>query len=102
MSKRDEIAVLFQRAILMGGSALSDWALAGDPRSVTYQVAKALNCQIQDDFAACLRRKRLDEIMAAGVEILPYRTRFGPVVDSIVVPNDPKKLMTTYNDIFRR
>ncbi|RZC32962.1 neuroligin-3, partial [Asbolus verrucosus] len=92
---------LFQRAILMGGSALSDWALAGNPREVTYQVAQALNCQIQDDFAACLRRKRLEEIMTASAMTSPYRTRFGPVVDSLVVPNDPKKLMTTYSDIFR-
>ncbi|CAG9853637.1 unnamed protein product [Phyllotreta striolata] len=93
---------LFHRAILMGGTALADWALAGNPGEVTYQVAKALNCQIHDDFAECLRRKRLDEIMAAGAITPDYKTRFGPVVDSLVVPNDPKKSMTQYNDIFRR
>ncbi|XP_074040632.1 uncharacterized protein [Leptinotarsa decemlineata] len=93
---------LFHRAILMGGTALSDWALAGNPTGVTYQVSKALNCQIHDDFAECLRRKRLDEIMAASAITPDYKTRFGPVVDSIVVPNEPKKSMTQYNDLFRR
>ncbi|KAJ8977444.1 hypothetical protein NQ317_007800, partial [Molorchus minor] len=93
---------LFHRAILMGGTALADWALAANPSEVTYQVANALNCQIHDDFAACLRRKQLREIMAAGVISPAYKTRFGPVVDAIVVPNDPTKSMTQYNDIFRR
>ncbi|XP_057664860.1 neuroligin-4, X-linked-like [Diorhabda carinulata] len=93
---------LFHRAILMGGTALADWALAGNPGEVTYQVAKALNCQIHDDFAECLRRKRLDEIMTAAANTRDYKTRFGPLVDSLVVPNDPKKSMTQYNDIFRR
>lgn len=86
----------------MGGSALSDWALAGNSLHITYQIAQALNCPIQDDFAACLRKKRLDEIMAAQVIAPPYSTRFGPVVDSLVVPNNPQKLMTQYTDIFSR
>lgn len=86
----------------MGGTALADWALAGNARDVSYQVAQALNCQIHEDFAACLRRKRLDDIMAASAKTPNYTTRFGPIVDSIIVPNDPKKSMTQYNDIFRR
>ncbi|CAH1117824.1 unnamed protein product [Phaedon cochleariae] len=93
---------LFHRAILMGGTALADWALANNSAQVTYQVAMALNCQIHDDFAKCLRRKRLDEIMAADVITPDYKTRFGPVVDSIVVPSEPEKSMTQYNDLFRR
>ncbi|CAH0557834.1 unnamed protein product [Brassicogethes aeneus] len=94
--------MLFQRAILMAGTALADWALAGNPRAVTYQVSQALNCQFQDDFAACLRRKPLAEIMNVGAKTSAYKTRFGPVVDSVVVPNDPKKSMAQYSDIFKR
>lgn len=86
----------------MGGTALADWALAGQESTVTYQVSRALNCPVQDDFAGCLRRKRLDELMTADVRSLPYETRFGPIVDSLVVANDPKKLMTQYTDMFQR
>ncbi|CAG9829909.1 unnamed protein product [Diabrotica balteata] len=93
---------LFHRAILMSGTALSDWALASSPNEVAYQVSKAVNCQIHDDFAECLRKKRLEEIMAAGAITPDYKTRFGPIVDSLVVPNEPKKCMTQYHDIFRR
>ncbi|KYB27545.1 neuroligin-3 [Tribolium castaneum] len=93
---------LFQRAILMGGSALSDWALVSKPLHVTFQVANALNCQFGKDFADCLRRRRLDEIMTAAEVSSPYQTVFGPVVDAVVLPNEPKELMTTYSDIFRR
>lgn len=96
------ILVLFQRAILMGGTALSDWALARNPRQVTYQVAQALNCRIDDDFLPCLRRKRLDEIMAASAVTSPYKTRFGPIIDASVVPNEPEMLMTKYNHLFSR
>ncbi|KAJ8918286.1 hypothetical protein NQ315_014156, partial [Exocentrus adspersus] len=102
VQQKDTEERLFHRAILMGGTALADWALAGNPSGVTYQVSRELNCQVQDDFAGCLRRKRLDEIMAASVRSRPYETRFGPIVDSLVVPNDPKKLMTQYKDIFQR
>ncbi|KAJ8946227.1 hypothetical protein NQ318_013038, partial [Aromia moschata] len=101
MILQDNNQRLFHRAILMGGSALADWALAGNPSEVTYQVSQALNCQIQDDFAACLRRKQLREIMAAGATTPAYKTRFGPIVDSLVVPNDPRKSMTQYHDIFK-
>ncbi|XP_018570301.1 uncharacterized protein LOC108910231 [Anoplophora glabripennis] len=102
MQQKDREESLFHRAILMGGTALADWALAGHESGVTYQVSRALNCQVQDDFAGCLRRKRLDEIMAAGVRTIPYETRFGPIVDTLIVPNNPKKLMTQYTDIFKR
>lgn len=76
----------------MGGTAIADWALASHPRDVTDQVARALECEVGD--RACLRGKRLDEIMGAHVEARPYSTRLGPIVDSSVVPNDPLKSMT--------
>lgn len=86
----------------MSGTALSDWALAGNPSEVTFDVANTLNCQIYDNFEDCLRKKRLDELMAATSIDHEYKTRFGPIIDSVVIPNDPKKSMTEYNDLFRR
>lgn len=95
--------VLFHRAILMSGTALSDWALAGAARQVTFQVAESLNCPMDDEkLAACLRKKRLHEIMNVPAVTPAFVTRFGPIVDSVVIPNDPKHLMTTYNDFLRK
>ncbi|XP_050302600.1 neuroligin-4, Y-linked-like [Anthonomus grandis grandis] len=93
---------LFHRAILMSGTALSDWALVSKPLDVSIQVAQILNCQLMDNFAACLRKKRLDELMAATPIMEPYKTAFGPVVDNFVVPNNPQKSMLNYTDIFKR
>ncbi|KAI4466095.1 neuroligin [Holotrichia oblita] len=97
-------AELFKRAILMGGTALSDWALASKSRDVTYGMVHSLNCSSEDEeLTACLRKKRLREIKGvAGVASQPYITRFGPVVDSFVIPNEPEKLMTNYTDLFHR
>ncbi|XP_045470782.1 uncharacterized protein LOC123678053 [Harmonia axyridis] len=83
---------LCHRAILMGGTALADWALASNPRDVTDQVSRALECEVGDK--ACLRGKRLDDITGVHIFTKPYSTRFGPIVDSAVIPNDPLNSMT--------
>ncbi|XP_017785808.1 PREDICTED: uncharacterized protein LOC108568965 isoform X2 [Nicrophorus vespilloides] len=93
---------LFNRAILMGGTSLSDWALAGTSRQVTYQVAESLNCPTDDKMAACLRKKRINEIMNVVATTREYMTKFGPIVDGLVIPNEPNKIMKHYNDFFRK
>lgn len=40
--------------------------------------------------------------MAATPITEPYKTTFGPVVDNLIVPNDPRKSMMQYTDIFKR
>lgn len=50
---------LFHRAILMSGSALSDWATAFDAQQATNNIANTLNCPFSDtEFIECLRQKR--------------------------------------------
>lgn len=94
---------LFQRAILMSGSALADWALTSQPLRMTTQVADKLNCPVQDDeLVACLRRKRLSEITSVQAIAPDFVIRFGPTVDGLVIPNEPKQLMSTYNELFSR
>ncbi|XP_071440395.1 neuroligin-4, X-linked [Hetaerina americana] len=98
---------LFHRAILMSGTALGDWALTASPLKSTIQVAEALNCPLRerdDELAACLRRKRLAELMRVrvGGSSSRYDPPFGPVVDGSVVPNEPMKLMGVYRDLFSR
>lgn len=96
---------LFHRAILMSGTALADWAVTRNPLKFTIQVAQALNCPLverDDELAACLRRKRLSELLAVRVQAPPFVTPFGPVVDGSVVPNEPRLLMGVYKDLFSR
>ncbi|CAH0393664.1 unnamed protein product [Bemisia tabaci] len=94
---------LFHRAILMSGSALSDWALTANPVHSTIQVAEALNCpETSNEMANCLRRKRLSELMAVQIGSSEFKTAFGPVIDGNVVPNQPGQVMGVYRELFSR
>lgn len=104
---------LFHRAILMSGSALSDWALNYNPQQITMQVAKQLNCPIEDaKLGECLRKKSYQEILNVTVtnvscklqhsfvfmtqfffQAPEFLTIFGPIVDGLVVPSDPGNVM---------
>ncbi|KAJ6636653.1 Neuroligin-4, X-linked [Pseudolycoriella hygida] len=96
---------LFHRAIIMSGSALSDWAIANHPLQATMQVIQALNCPLREDneeMLICLRKKRYQEIVKTQIATPEFSTKFGPVVDNLVVPNIPAKVMSQYNDVFSR
>lgn len=100
---------LFQRAILMSGTALADWAMTSQPTAmkITTQVGNALNCPLggddqADSLATCLRQKRLSEITSVNAIASDFVTKFGPTVDGLIIPNEPKQLMSTYNEIFSR
>lgn len=85
---------LFHRAILMSGSALSDWALNYNPQQITMQVAGKLQCPIEDSkLGECLRLKSYHEIMNVSVNAPEFLTIFGPIVDGLVVPSDPSSVM---------
>lgn len=87
---------LFHRTILMSGSALSDWAVNYNPQQITLQVAKKLNCPIEDtQLGDCLRRKSYREIMNVSVTAPEFTTIFGPIVDGLVVPSEPHQGMLT-------
>ena len=60
---------LFQRAILMSGTALSPMALSKDPREITLQVIKELNCSADNDTAIsnCLKNAKLEDLLNAKV-----------------------------------
>ena len=60
---------LFQRAILMSGTAISPMALSKDPREITLQVIKELNCSSEDDtmISNCLKNAKLEDLLNAKV-----------------------------------
>ncbi|KAF5307772.1 hypothetical protein FQR65_LT06643 [Abscondita terminalis] len=94
---------LFKRAILMGGTALSDWAFANKPRKVTYQVAGSLNCPgTETEFATCLRDRNSNEIVNASAMSDYFETKFGPIIDSRIIPNDPRENLAKYSDLLKK
>lgn len=82
----------------MSGTALSDWALATNSADVTLEVARNVHCPIDRNLADCLRRHLTDTDVAEDSN--RYRTKLGPIFDSVVVPNEPRKIMAELYDMF--
>lgn len=78
---------LFQRAILMSGSAFSSWALVEDPVLYAVKLAKELNCSIPEDLnkhheqiVDCLREVPLEDLYNADIQAPNFLSSFGPSV----------------------
>lgn len=96
---------LFHRAILMSGSAMSDWAISNHPQQALMQVLQQLDCPLRDDneeMLTCLRAKPYQDIMKVHVTTPEFTTSFGPVVDNFIVPNEPQKMMQHFHGGFKR
>lgn len=84
----------------MSGSALSNWAITPNPLHATMQLLHKLNCPHQDEneeMLQCLRKKRYQDILAARPYASGSLATFGPIVDNLVIPNQPHKMMSQYN-----
>jgi neuroligin len=46
----------------------------------------------------CLRQKRIDELFSVDYQVPDHLTAFGPIIDGIVVPSEPKYLMQAESD----
>ena len=53
----------------MSGTAISPMALSKDPREITLQVIKELNCSSEDDtmISNCLKNAKLEDLLNAKV-----------------------------------
>jgi neuroligin len=90
---------LFHRAILISGSALSDWALNYNPQQITMEVAKQLNCSSEENqLGECLRTKSYRELVDVKVSVPEFLTIFGPIVDGMVI-SDPKNVMQSSENL---
>ncbi|KAG7304586.1 hypothetical protein JYU34_011556 [Plutella xylostella] len=88
---------LFHRAILMSGSALSDWAMTRDPAQYTLQVAQSLGCNPgSKNMMACLQNKPLSEIKRIQILARDFETPLGPVVAGSFIPSEPSKTMESF------
>lgn len=82
--------LLFHRAILMSGSALSPWALVKDPARFARQVARHANCSPEmphPHLLKCLRERPLDAILSTPVDAPDFSSAFGPSIDGVVIDN---------------
>ncbi|CAB3227646.1 unnamed protein product [Arctia plantaginis] len=94
---------LFHRAILMSGSALSDWAMTKDPTPYTLQVAQSLGCSPNSkNMMSCLQRKPLSEIKKVQILAREFETPLGPVVAGSFIPNEPAKTMQSYPNLLSK
>nr|NP_001246966.1 neuroligin 1, isoform E [Drosophila melanogaster]NP_731172.2 neuroligin 1, isoform D [Drosophila melanogaster]AAF53998.3 neuroligin 1, isoform D [Drosophila melanogaster]ABC86275.1 RE29404p [Drosophila melanogaster]AFH06285.1 neuroligin 1, isoform E [Drosophila melanogaster] len=101
---------LFHRAILMSGSAMSDWAASNQSLQLTMQIAHALECPLNEHVEAedddvlldCLRHRRYQDILHIPTALTQFSTSLGPIVDGHVIPNQPYKVMGHYTEHFSR
>ncbi|XP_063372659.1 uncharacterized protein LOC134660796 [Cydia amplana] len=94
---------LFHRAILMSGSALSDWALTKDPTQYTLQVAQSLGCNPTSKLLmTCLQNKPLAEIKKIQILAREFETPLGPVVAGSFIPDKPSKIMASYPNLLSK
>lgn len=89
----------------MSGTALADWAISDSPLRYTLQAAQQVNCPLaerEDELATCLRFKKVTDLMSVRLQAPLYANPLAPLVDGIVVPNEPRQSMKTYNELFGR
>ncbi|XP_020710204.2 neuroligin-1 [Athalia rosae] len=80
---------LVQRVVLLGGSALSSWAIQRDPLSVKRRVAEQIGCSGDvetDDIAPCLRLRSLEQLLNVRLDPPRFTSGFAPFVDGAVLP----------------
>ncbi|XP_015782174.1 neuroligin-4, X-linked-like [Tetranychus urticae] len=92
---------LFDKVILMSGSALSSWAISHRIEDYAKYLSKAVNCPNYDNILMvdCLRTKSMVELLKVDLEEDDdfYLSGFGPIIDGLVVPSDPRLVMESVN-----
>ncbi|XP_072935523.1 uncharacterized protein [Epargyreus clarus] len=94
---------LFHRAILMSGSALSDWAMTKDPTQYTMQVAQSLGCNLTSkNLMTCLQNKPLTEIKKVQILAREFETPLGPIVAGSFIPSEPDKTIESFPNLLSK
>ena len=92
---------LFQKAILMSGSSLSPMSVCKDPKDITLQVTRGLNCSTENSrmltdvaISRCLKEAPLSDLLKIKLNVPMYTTPFGPIVDGVVIPDKPLDILS--------
>lgn len=80
-----EAGQLFQRVVLMSGSALCPGALVRDPGRYTRQVAHLAGCPVDERVLECLREVPLETLLTSPIVAPAFRISFGPTIDSVII-----------------
>lgn len=83
------VSDLIDRVVLLGGSALSPWALQREPLSVKRRVSEQTGCTGDleaDDISPCLRMRTLNELLQVQLDTPRFMSGFAPFVDGAVLP----------------
>lgn len=94
---------LFNRLILLSGSALSPWGLVHDPDALRSTVADQLNCdqsEDEEDLEPCLRGKPLEAILDVRIEGAKFMSLWGPHNPAEPGLAEPLSLMESAGDSF--
>ena len=95
-------SILFHRAIVQSGTALSSWSLATNPVRYARRLAAAVNCTTNmttaqsTGYIHCLKGLSVQTLVNAEVPGVPHRylSAVGPTVDRrTVLPSDIRTLM---------
>ncbi|KAJ8686523.1 hypothetical protein QAD02_022317 [Eretmocerus hayati] len=81
---------LVERVVLLGGSALSPWALQREPLTVKRRVAELLKCPGDpeaDDIAPCLRDRSVEELLKVRLDVPRFTSGYAPFVDGAILPS---------------
>ncbi|KAM3955470.1 LOW QUALITY PROTEIN: uncharacterized protein ACR2FA_010623 [Aphomia sociella] len=94
---------LFHRAILMSGSALSDWAMTKNPLQYTLQVAQSIGCSPNSkNMMTCLQNKPLSEIKKVQILAREFETPLGPTVAGNFITNEPAETMQSFPNLLSK
>ena len=80
------------RIVLLGGSALSPWAIQREPLQAKRRLAEQLGCKGDlevDDVASCLRTKSVEELLETRLDVPRFTSGFAPFVDGAILPTAP-------------
>lgn len=94
------VAELVERVVLLGGSALSPWAIQRDPLMVKRRVADQTGCPGDvetDDIAPCLRLRNLEDLLAVQLDPPRFTSGFAPFMDGAVMPPPSNQVIDVHN-----
>ncbi|CAJ0956199.1 unnamed protein product, partial [Mesorhabditis belari] len=105
---------LFQRAILLDGTALAPWAITTNPQPFFMQLGEKLGCASKnassqfnsgvEGIVRCMQEKPPEAVSKAAqkIEVPTFLSAFAPIVDGQLIPNRPKvSFSSEFGSLFR-
>lgn len=95
---------LVERVVLLGGSALSPWAVQREPLQVKRRVAELIGCpgdMEADDIAPCLRLKSVEELLDIKLDVPRFTSGYAPFIDGAILPQGSTSSQVSFGTFFK-